>query len=363
MTAARFTFVGDIALGDHPKAVGFGFHSRYRTGIPDALAPRLLPPGPRPDLLIGNLEFPLGPPIGRSASLADRQCRGLTEYASFLALAGVGALNVANNHSSQHGPEVFASTVAALRAAGIHVVGTPDDFGERGCVQLPGVRVALLGWSDRPRQYDGRQPPYNEFSSVAYGQIAAAKARADVVIACIHWGDEFILVPRDQERTIARRMVDAGASVVVGHHPHVVREVERLGPGLVAYSMGNFVGDMVWDVRTRLTGWLTAEVAQAGVRASDFLPGMIADDYLPRPLTEREELQILPRLSAEARAQGRKLHSTDYERVALDERRRHARRTAWMMLRSLARYPSGAGLRLFYHAIRNRLGRPPSAGA
>jgi hypothetical protein len=357
VTTATLTLVGDIALGDHPKAVGFGFHSRYPTGIPASLSPRLLPPGARTDAIIGNLEFALGPPIPTSATLAERQCRGLSEYVAFLAAAGVRALNVANNHSSQHGTDLFRSTVDAVRAAGIHVIGTADDFGESGVLRIGPLRVALLGWSQRPRQYDGREPPYNEFSDAAFDQIAAARARADVVIASIHWGDEFILLPREEERRTARALLDAGATIVWGHHPHVVREVERHDAGLIAYSMGNFVGDMLWDCRTRFTGWLNAVVGAEGVRSTTLEPGIIADDYLPRPLVEREHGDLPVRIEAARDRQSRGVEAVGYDRVAREAHRRHVRRTAWMMLRSLPRYPRGAVVELFGGAIRNRLRR------
>jgi poly-gamma-glutamate synthesis protein (capsule biosynthesis protein) len=350
----RVAFVGDIALGDHPKTVGFGFRSRYRDGIPAASASRLRPPGAPPDLVFGNLEFPLDRPVPVTAT-AQWQCRGIAEYAAFLSNAGISALNVANNHSYQHGPAAFDATIAALRAAGIHVVGTPADFSETGVLTVRGRRVAFLGWSDRPRQYDSTRPPYNELTDAACNQIAEAKRRADLVIASVHWGDEFILVPSDRERSLAHAMIDAGANFVIGHHPHVVREVEYRGNGVIAYSLGNFVGDMLWDPGTRFTSWLTADIDERNVAAVELTPGVIDDDYLPRPLTAREKGRLLPRFAAVARRQRARLSTTPYARVAENERRRHAWRTAGMMLRNLHRYPRRFAFEAFRGAISHRL--------
>jgi gamma-polyglutamate biosynthesis protein CapA len=351
----RIGFVGDIALGDHPKTVGFGFGSRYARGIPDPLAARLRPPGPAPDLMFGNLEFPLVGDAG-GAALAERQCRGAGEYASFLALAGIHALNVATNHTYQHGPSGFHDTVQILRAAGIHAVGTPADFTDAGVLHVRRQRVALLGWCDRPRQYTQDPPPYNEFSERAYSQIAEARLRADIVVASIHWGDEFVLVPSDRERAIARAMIDAGAAIVVGHHPHVVREVERYRQGVIAYSLGNFIGDMVWDPRTRLSAWLAATVEQGAV-AAELTPAVIDGDYFPRPLTVRERERLLPTITAAGRNHRSRVLANGYGAVAEAERRRHVRRTAWMMLRNFGRYPSGLAVEIVGGAAAHRLRR------
>lgn len=348
----RFSFVGDIALGDHPKAVGFGFRSRYKDGIIDR-GGRLRPPGAAPDLFFANLEFPLGFKSG-SARLEELECWGHLDYVDYLASEGVNAVNVATNHAAQHGPLAFDSTVQRLRAAGIHVVGTPADFTDQGVLILGGRRVALLGWSDRPRQHSPLSPPYNEFSEDAYATVAAAKTRADLVIVSMHWGDEFVLVPGEREREIGRRMVDAGASLVIGHHPHVVRELEQYGGATIAYSLGNFVCDMTWDERTRLSCWLSVEVDSAGRLASALLPARIADDYFPE-LLRNADLPTWEAIEREREQQRDRLRGLPYAQLAAVERRRHAFRTARQMLVNWNRYPKGTATQLFSAALGNRV--------
>ena len=350
----HLAFVGDIALGDHPKTVGFGFRSRYTRGIPSQFAERLRPPGPKPSLMLGNLEFPLIE-TGGPAGIPEPQCRGLPGYAGFLASAGLTALNVANNHSSQHGAAAFVETVTLLRASGIHVVGTPSDFSPEGVVRVSACRVAILGWSDRPRQYSNEVPPYNEFSDLAYEQIAEARRRADLVVASIHWGDEFVLVPSDRERAIARAMVEAGASFVIGHHPHVLREVEEYRGAIIAYSLGNFVGDMTWDPKTRVTGWLTAQVEGGRIVSSALTPAVMADDYFPAPVTDEPGRRMWDRVAAARRSHAKRVARRGYQQIAEAARVRHAWRTAWMMLRNVRRYPPGVGKEVFQGAFVHRL--------
>ena len=353
--AVRLTFVGDIALGDHPKAVGFGFLSRYAEGIPSGLAKRVMPHGAKTDFLFGNLEFTLGLDKVDRGDLAQRQCRGLDVYADFLREAGLSAMNVATNHSTQAGDDVFASTVALLRASGIHVVGTPDDFSETGTMVVDGKRVALLGWSDRPRQYAPGVPPYNELSEEAYQQIASARRRADIVIVSMHWGDEFILVPSERERRIARAMIDAGATCVIGHHPHVVREVEEYGGGVIAYSLGNFICDMTWDRRTRATGWLSVEVEAGRVASWSFVPGEIDNEYFPKELTTAPAKRRSGDLANARRAEAARVLRVGYRQTAEQERRRHSVRTAVMVFRNLHRYEWRIAVQTVSGAITHRI--------
>ena len=353
----RLAFVGDVALGDHPKTIGFGFRSRYPQGIPASLAGRLLPAGPPPDLVLGNLEFCLGLEAEHATRLADRQCRGIDQYAAFLAAAGVTALNVANNHSAQHGQDAFWATVDLIRASGMAVVGTRDDFTERGTVPVGEWRIALLGWADHHRQYGVDEPPYNEFREDALERIREARQRADVVVASMHWGQEFVQVPAEHERRIGRAMIDAGASIVVGHHPHVLREIELYANGLIAYSVGNFIGDMTWNPVTRLGGCLLVDLDGPRVRSHHLALSRIASDYLPVYLSDTESARAIACLERQRSRQARRITRRGYGSVAAAEQQRQARTTGLMMARNLHRYPRGILLPMLAGALRSRLVR------
>lgn len=238
-------------LGDSATVVGFGLRSCYPGStlaeVLSALAPRLR----SADLAIGNLECPITNQGVGSSRWARNQMRGEVEYAQVLRNAGFSAIGIANNHAVQHGEEGFAATVAALRAAGLLVLGLRGRapwLAEPATVQArDGSSVAVLGYSWRPRQYGSGPPPYAEVDPPGVlGDIGRARASHDSVVVSLHWGEEFVNQPSVDEVAFARAMTEQGADLVLGHHPHVVRPVERFGGSIVAFSLGNAVSDMAW---------------------------------------------------------------------------------------------------------------------
>ena len=265
----RFVAVGDIMLGDSAQCVGFGFHSRYPHDASAAFSLFLeqLRGG---EVVMGNLEGVLAERGGESTRYRADQMRGDHGYASSLHSAGFTAMSVANNHAMQHGIRAFESTVESLEAAGIRCVGLrgKDEWTSAPVVQVTrsGLRVGLLGYSWRPRQYDFGEPPYAEgdVESVVR-DVKRLRLSTDAVVVSLHWGEEFLDRPSEREVAAARRIIDAGASVLVGHHPHVVRPVERYGNGVICYSLGNFVTDMLWDPPLRSGAAVVCSLSQGRV--------------------------------------------------------------------------------------------------
>jgi poly-gamma-glutamate capsule biosynthesis protein CapA/YwtB (metallophosphatase superfamily) len=166
--------------------------------------------------------------------------------AAALAWAGIDAVNLANNHAFDFGASGQAQTVAALRAARVTWTGRPGEIAVR---EVAGSQVALLGFAPYPWA-----SPLLDLRA-ARRLVAAAARAAGVVIVAIHAGAEGAdrdHVPHGHEhafgedrgdaRAFAHAAIDAGADLVVGSGPHVIRGVERYRGRLVAYSLGNFAG-------------------------------------------------------------------------------------------------------------------------
>jgi poly-gamma-glutamate synthesis protein (capsule biosynthesis protein) len=278
--------VGDIALGDHPLCTGFGTHSRSRQQPPTFPFQHVAEVLARADIRFGNLECTLSERGLRPNDYHSVQMRGHAEYVAGLAAADFKVVNVANNHSMQHGAEPFTDTVDMLRAAGIAVCGVRDGNASAPVyVTTRGLRVSFLGYSLRPRQYFTQEPLYAEGRERdIITDVRGVRRHCDVCVVSLHWGDEFIDRPSPADVQLAHAIVDEGADLIIGHHPHVLRGVERYGRGWIVYSLGNFVCDMLWEEQLRETAICECRMTPDGVEDVRLIPARINDHCQPVPL-------------------------------------------------------------------------------
>jgi poly-gamma-glutamate synthesis protein (capsule biosynthesis protein) len=296
---------GDILLAD--RVVPF-----LQKKGPAALFSEVAPYLGSADLAIGNLECALAT-IGRPAD-KEYAFRGRPEAAQALVAAGFDLVALANNHSGDYGPEALLQTIAALRDAGLMTVGAGADLraARRRVVVVrgsPPVRIAVLAFSNMlptsfyaSRMHAGTNPAY--LGSVTR-DIAQARAEADIVIALFHWGDELSQTPSANQRALAAAAADAGADLVVGHHPHVLQGLELRGRTLIAYSLGNFLFPSHREL-TRETVVLRYQPRRSGQARVEFVPCVI-EDFRPRLAPKRDRARILARLGDLSEALGARL--------------------------------------------------------
>lgn len=286
----KFSAVGDLTFGDHPLCVGFGAHSRFKHEEPLFPFRRSLSALQRADLLFGNLECTHSS-LGLNCRNYDSvQMRGDPRLLEALTKAGFRVVNVANNHSLQHGNDTFCDTVAMLERVGVMCCGiAADAIAKRSkplIVRQNGVSIGFLGYSLRPRQYFDHLPLYAEGEpEEMLRDVQELRRSTDVVVVSVHWGEEFIQAPAPHEVQLAHRLVDAGAALIIGHHPHVLRGIERYGSGCIVYSLGNFVCDMVWDDTLRTSLIFQCELSPDGLRSIELIPVFINEDFQPEVLS------------------------------------------------------------------------------
>jgi hypothetical protein len=242
------------------------------------------------DVAFGNLEGPLadGGTSEKCARSRPGRCyafRTPTRYAEHLQGAGFRVVSLANNHAGDFGEAGRASTRLALERVGILYAGAP---GEVARMEVRGSRVALVAFSTSAGTNDLRD------LAEAARLVADAAREADVVVVSFHGGaegadrqhvppgrEEFLGEDRGDLRAFARTVVAAGADLVIGHGPHVVRGMEVLDGRLVAYSLGNFAtyGGMNLSGPNGLTLVLEVRLARDGA----FLSGRIHPARQERP--------------------------------------------------------------------------------
>ena len=233
------------------------------------------------DLALANLEGAVstrGAPVPGKLYTFRGPPSALRAAASF---AGIDIVSLANNHSLDYGRTAFLDTIANARRFGLRTVGGGSSLTAArrpAIVKRGGLRVAFLGFSDvRPLGFDagaGRPGTVPAFPEIVRADVRGARRRADVVVAYFHWGVERSTVPTWRQRDLAQTALDAGATVVLGAHPHVLQPIERRGRRLVAWSLGNFVFAAHSPGTTR-TGILRIRLGARGVVGTSFRPARI----------------------------------------------------------------------------------------
>jgi hypothetical protein len=300
--SVTIAWVGDTIIGTRT----YGLPPDGGASALDAVAPMLK----KASIAFGNLEETLSvggaSKCGASASGSCFAFQGLPSYANVLARDGFDVMNVANNHAADYGADAERQTIAALRKAGIGPTGMPGAMSMR---TFDGTRVAFLGFA-----------PYRWASNLldipgARSMVKKAASMADLVVVAIHAGAEgsgathvphgsetFLGENRGNSRAFAHAVIDAGADLVVGSGPHVIRGVEAYHGKLIAYSLGNFAGYHTFasSYMTSLSGLLTVTIAGDGSYVSGHWQALrLVGVGVPQPDGTNASLTLVRTLSRE----------------------------------------------------------------
>nr|WP_231126303.1 CapA family protein [Motilibacter aurantiacus] len=250
------------------------------------------------DLTVGNLESTLSregaPTQGGDSFGADPAVLEGLEHAGF------DALSLANNHLGDYGPAALRTTVTRVARAGITPFGAGANLAvarKPAILRAGGLRFGFLAFNAigetpaataaSPGAVQLRMPPrtgpLNEGDLAAVqAQIRQLRDRVDVVVVLPHWGDQYTSRPVPAQRTVGRALVDAGADLVVGGHPHVLQGVELRRGKLIAHSLGNFVFDMDFSSRTMEGAFLELSFWGDELKAADLVPYRMDGRFTPR---------------------------------------------------------------------------------
>jgi len=200
------------------------------------------------DIAFGNLETPVAPRTGKPG--APYQFNAPAELPDALKASGFTLLSTANNHAFDQGQKGVAETLERLETAGLLAVGSGATRAQAEApriLEVKGMRIAILGFTDVfNANLDGKadRPWVRPLDPEAAVQaVRAVRPQVDAVIVSIHWGAENIHTPLARQKALAARLGEAGADLILGHHPHVLQPVELVGRTVVAYSLGNFIAN------------------------------------------------------------------------------------------------------------------------
>ena len=298
---AVLVFLGDVVPGRSMEAQLARYGPAYPWG---GVGPLLR----QADLAVANLESVLttqGQPLNKPYVIRAHPRSGQT-----LVEAGFDLVSLANNHALDYGQVGLDETLSTLDALGIASVGAgceagagaasggerdPCQASEAALFTLNGVEVAVLGYAGAYWNGSADMPTSDRIAwaeaARVQADVQAARDQADVVIVLLHAGVEYAAKPSAGQAAVAHAAIDAGADLVVGHHPHVTQTVERYDglqgadgrDGLIVYSLGNAVFDIPRQAAMQ-GDLLRVYVTRDGLQRAELWPFWIEDAIRPRLL-------------------------------------------------------------------------------
>ena len=233
------------------------------------------------DLVVANLEGPItdNPSISQDSLPGDGNNYTFTfppSTALLLARHNIRLVSIGNNHIANFSLAGILQTKSYLDTAGVGYFGDPDllevERVER--MTIKGVPFAFVNWSDWT----------SDKTDHTVAQVRGEAQSGRVVVVYSHWGDEYATTSPAHVQALAHQFVDAGASLVVGSHPHVVQEHEVYHGVDIYYSLGNFIFDQYWVDSVDHGLLLDVVFSPAGVESVKEIPIVLQRDRRTCPV-------------------------------------------------------------------------------
>lgn len=277
--------VGDVWFGDHPVVIGHGVNSSLRHYGTEYVFEHVKPVLESGDINFCNLESVLSASGCNKWYLPSVEMRGFPQCVQILKFVNFNIVNIANNHTLQHGRKPFNETIELLEKNNISYIGLDCPGGGTNLVtrEVNGVLIGFVGFSLHPEQYcmDSILYSYRRSGHALLKEVKQIREGfKGVLIVSLHWGVEFLHYPSFEQIQLAHELIESGVTLVLGHHPHVLQGVEEYRNGLIIYSLGNFLFDL-WEEHTRQTVIASVKLNSTGIKDYSMVPCYIGERYQP----------------------------------------------------------------------------------
>lgn len=256
------------------------------------------------DIVFANLESPIiKGPIIETGQMVFRTDPQSVEGLKF---GGFNMLSLANNHMKNFGQEGIEKTIEYLDEAGITHTGaglTIEEARQPAIIEAQGIKFGFVAYTDNsftPNNYEATE---NRAGSPFLSQqtlikdIEKLKNKVDVIVISMHAGTEYSTRPNQKQINFAHTAIDNGATLVIGHHPHVVQLIEQYKDGYILYSLGNFIFDQMWSEPTRKSVIATITFKNEVIESVDLTPLKIYDYAQPGVLNNEEGQNIVNQMT------------------------------------------------------------------
>lgn len=297
--SVKIVITGDLMLGEWHFTRGFGINRTAKTKGLDYFFTEVSPIFKSADMVLGNLEGPVGPAVEASKNplLANEL------FLPALMHAGMNVLSVANNHLMEYGDNGALYTIRKIDDEGFYLTGFIENPVRR--IPVNGFVAQIIAADVLPIHH--QRPPYGENPLMLSGKIEAVgdticrslqEMEADFRIVYLHWGEEFMPVPCPTQVHWAHKFVDYGADLVAGCHPHVPQTMEEYKGKVIAYSLGNLISDMPYPP-TKEGFILALTFKEGGGYDYEIIPYTIDSDFRPVLMDDAASRQFKKKLEIE----------------------------------------------------------------
>lgn len=245
------------------------------------------------DIIFGNLETVLsshGVPAEKAVVL-----HAPPKKIEWLKEAGFNVVNIANNHIFDLGEEGFNSTLDVLHQNEIEFIGGKNRkyTTANAIIETKNINIGFLGYSGARTWSQNGATINGIVEDEIIRDIVNLKVECDCIIVSLHWGVENVFYPSPKQIELAHKIIDSGATIILGHHPHVIQGIEEYNDGLIAYSLGNFqFNPALSQSPTNQSFMLGLTLDNTGVIDYCILPIVIDDEFMPNIPNEKEQEEI-----------------------------------------------------------------------
>jgi poly-gamma-glutamate synthesis protein (capsule biosynthesis protein) len=294
-TTITLSFAGDCTLGtDANFDQSTSFTTKYEAvDDPSYFFANVADIFANDDATIVNMEGTLT----TSTTRADKTYafKASADYAQILVDGNVEAASLANNHSHDYGDQSYTDTIEAVEAAGIPTFG----YDRIAYLDVKGVKVALIGTYELAEGIGIKDEMVSNINT-------AKEAGAQIIAVYTHWGTEKETVPDSTQMELGHAAIDAGATIVIGSHPHVIQGVEEYNGRYIVYSLGNFCfgGNknpsdkdcMIFQQTFTVQGSDVALDENTNIIPCSISSSSSTNNYQPTPATGSEKERIMAKI-------------------------------------------------------------------
>lgn len=247
------------------------------------------------DIIFGNLEKPFSKNPNPIFNYLSKNSFANAKGVDSLVNGHFNIVSLANNHILDFGIEGLAYTIDLLDEKGIKYVGAGFNLSEARrpvIIKKNGISVGFLAYARESDSTASKEKPGAapiDFEKIISKDIVALRKDAEVIVVSLHFGQMYADYPSQEDREMAKRIIECGADIILGHHPHVIQGFERHQKGIIFYSLGEFIFDsgagnvrVGWaENKRRETIILSADLSQDGIFDFKAIPIIINDICQP----------------------------------------------------------------------------------